>query len=165
MLKTHIHGHIGAGLCALVLAGAGLTACGGSSSSSNTSASSARAMTSTQSAAAPTVKTAPVQRAPQVGAATSPRRRPINPQSLVSPAQRTALLHGFEKFTSCLRQNGVKVAPPNTSGQGPLFNSKGLNTNTPQYRTALPKCRGALIAAFRESAKARLGARVSAAKH
>ncbi len=62
-----------------------------------------------------------------------------------SPVFRQALA----KYASCLRQNGVNVPVPNTSGKGPVFSTKGLNTSSPQFRSATTKCRGALMGAFR----------------
>jgi hypothetical protein len=55
------------------------------------------------------------------------------------------------KFATCLRQNGVNVPTPNTSGKGPVFNTKGINTSSPQFRTAEVKCRSALTGAFRRA--------------
>lgn len=49
------------------------------------------------------------------------------------------------RFAACLRQNGVPVGEPNTSGKGPLFNTKGINTGSPQFRAAAAKCRTALF--------------------
>jgi hypothetical protein len=62
-----------------------------------------------------------------------------------SPVFRQALA----KYSECLRQNGVNIAAPNTSGKGPIFNTKGVNTNSPQFKSAVMKCRGTLISAFR----------------
>jgi len=62
-----------------------------------------------------------------------------------SPAFKAALA----KFATCLRQNGVNVPTPNTSGKGPVFNTKGINTSSLQFRTAEVKCRSALVGAFR----------------
>ncbi len=53
------------------------------------------------------------------------------------------------KFAECLRQNGVNVPAPNTSGKGPVFNTKGIDTSSPQFRAATTKCRSALTSAFR----------------
>ncbi len=53
------------------------------------------------------------------------------------------------KYAECLRQNGVKVPVPNTSGNGPVFETKGINTASPQFRAATMKCRGTLLGAFR----------------
>lgn len=49
------------------------------------------------------------------------------------------------RFAACLRQNGIPVGEPNTSGKGPLFNTKGINTGSPQFRAAAAKCRSALF--------------------
>jgi hypothetical protein len=62
-----------------------------------------------------------------------------------SPVFRQAL----GKYAECLRQNGVNIPAPNTSGKGPIFSTKGLNASSPQFRAATAKCRGTLIAAFR----------------
>jgi hypothetical protein len=62
-----------------------------------------------------------------------------------SPAFRQTLA----KFAVCLRQNGVNIPAPNTSGNGPLLSTKGINTTSPQFRAASAKCRGVLIGAFR----------------
>jgi hypothetical protein len=55
---------------------------------------------------------------------------------------------GLAKFATCMRENGVNVPEPNTSGNGPVFNTNGLNTNSTQFRTAEAKCRGELRGSF-----------------
>ena len=60
-----------------------------------------------------------------------------------SPAAKQALA----KFATCMRENGVKLPEPNTSG-GPIFNTKGLNTSSAQFRAAETKCRSDLQGAF-----------------
>jgi hypothetical protein len=65
-----------------------------------------------------------------------------------SPRFRQALA----QFTACLRQNGINVPAPNTSGKGPVFDTKGINTSSPQFRAASMKCRGALLAGLRSKA-------------
>jgi hypothetical protein len=55
--------------------------------------------------------------------------------------------HVLAGFAACLRQNGVNVGEPNTSGNGPVFNTKGINTGSPQFRAASVKCRHALFPA------------------
>jgi hypothetical protein len=67
-----------------------------------------------------------------------------------SPAFKTALV----KFASCMRENGVNMPEPNTSGTGPVFSSKGLNTSSPKFQAAEVKCRSDLSAAFRRGAGA-----------
>jgi hypothetical protein len=61
-----------------------------------------------------------------------------------SAAGRAALT----KFAQCMRENGVNLPAPNTSGNGPVFNSKGLNPSSSAFKSALTKCRGDLRGAF-----------------
>jgi hypothetical protein len=51
-------------------------------------------------------------------------------------------------FAACLRKNGVNVPQPNTSGAGPVFSTKRLDTASPQFKAATAKCRPALIGAL-----------------
>lgn len=51
-------------------------------------------------------------------------------------------------FAACLRKNGVALPMPNTSGNGPVFSTKGINTASPQFKAATAKCRPALTAAL-----------------
>lgn len=53
------------------------------------------------------------------------------------------------RFAACLRQQGVNVGEPNTSGKGPIFNTKGLNTGSPKFKAATAKCRSTLLHALR----------------
>jgi hypothetical protein len=62
-----------------------------------------------------------------------------------SPAFKQALA----KFAGCMRENGVNVPEPNTSGSGPIFSTKGLNTASPQFRAAETKCSADLRGTFR----------------
>ncbi len=61
-------------------------------------------------------------------------------------ARRTASL---TKFASCMREHGINLPAPNTSGSGPVFNTKGLDTTTPQFKAALSTCRSELTTLFR----------------
>ncbi|HEU0249819.1 MAG TPA: hypothetical protein VFR48_03750 [Solirubrobacteraceae bacterium] len=61
-----------------------------------------------------------------------------------SPRFRQAL----SLFAACMRKNGVNVPQPNTSGSGPVFSTKGLNTASPQFKAATAKCRPALTGAL-----------------
>jgi hypothetical protein len=47
---------------------------------------------------------------------------------------------GFVKFASCMREHGVKIGEPNTSGKGPIFNTTGINTNSAQFKKAEASC-------------------------
>jgi hypothetical protein len=52
------------------------------------------------------------------------------------------------KFAACLRENGVKVGEPDTSGKGPIFNTAGIDVKSAQFRAAEAKCRSHLAGAF-----------------
>lgn len=55
---------------------------------------------------------------------------------LQSPTYRAALV----RFAACMREAGVNVPAPNTSGSGPVFSTKGLDTASASFRTAETKC-------------------------
>jgi hypothetical protein len=61
-----------------------------------------------------------------------------------SPTAKKALA----KFATCLRSNGINVPEPNTSGKGPIFNSKGLDTSSSKFAAAESKCRSDLQGVF-----------------
>ncbi len=44
------------------------------------------------------------------------------------------------QFAACMRTNGVALPAPNTSGKGPIFDTKGINTNSPTWQAAQKKC-------------------------
>ncbi|HEY5344408.1 MAG TPA: hypothetical protein VIJ66_12225 [Solirubrobacteraceae bacterium] len=69
------------------------------------------------------------------------------------PTFKTALA----KFATCLRQNGVNVPAPNTSGNGPVFDTKGIDTSSAQFKTAEAKCQSDLSDALRRGARAGAG--------
>ena len=54
----------------------------------------------------------------------------------------------LEKFAACMRENGVNVPKPNTSGNGPVFNTSGINTQSAAFRTAEARCRSELPRTF-----------------
>jgi hypothetical protein len=60
-----------------------------------------------------------------------------------------AAIKVLAKFAACMRQNGVNVPAPNASGNGPIFNTKGLNTASSTFKAAELKCRSALVGALR----------------
>jgi hypothetical protein len=62
-----------------------------------------------------------------------------------SPTFKAALA----KFATCMRQNGVNVPAPNTSGSGPVFDTKGIDTSSAQFKTAEAKCQSDLSGAFK----------------
>ncbi len=52
------------------------------------------------------------------------------------------------KYASCMGENGVNLPTPNTSGNGPVFNTKGIDTSSPAFKKAQQKCQGDLKGAF-----------------
>jgi hypothetical protein len=52
------------------------------------------------------------------------------------------------QFAACMSQNGVKIPAPNTSGKGPIFDTKGVDTTSAKFKAAELKCRNALLRAF-----------------
>lgn len=48
------------------------------------------------------------------------------------------------KFVACMRENGVNLPAPNTSGNGPVFNTKGVNTTSSTFKSAAAKCQSDL---------------------
>ncbi len=65
-------------------------------------------------------------------------------QSLNTPARTQA----FTKFAACMRTNGINLPAPNTSGKGPTFNTKGLDTSSAKFRQAYAKCTSQLRGVF-----------------
>lgn len=62
-----------------------------------------------------------------------------------SPVFKSALA----KFAACMREKGVNIPAPNTSGSGPIFNTKGINTASAQFKAAETKCSSVLRSGFR----------------
>jgi hypothetical protein len=53
------------------------------------------------------------------------------------------------KYAACLRENGVDVPKPNTSGKGPVFDTKGIDTSSAAFEKAQSKCKSLLPSFFR----------------
>lgn len=62
---------------------------------------------------------------------------------LSTPAAQAALA----TFAGCMRQHGVNLPAPNTTGKGPVFNTSGLNTASSQFKSAQSTCLPALRSA------------------
>ncbi|MHB8492798.1 MAG: hypothetical protein ACYDA6_11385 [Solirubrobacteraceae bacterium] len=75
----------------------------------------------------------------------APRTKPAKPSTNFSPE----LVAALKTFASCIRSQGVNLPEPNLSGHGQVFNSAGLNTNSPQFHAALTACEGDLLAILR----------------
>ena len=52
-------------------------------------------------------------------------------------------------FAACMRNNGVDLPAPNTSGKGPVFNTSGLNATGAKFTAARTKCQPLLRAGFK----------------
>lgn len=52
------------------------------------------------------------------------------------------------EFASCMREHGVSLPAPNTSGKGPVFDTKGLDVGSSKFRSADSKCRSKLPGPF-----------------
>jgi len=132
-------------VCLVVLvamATALFSGCGSSSksSSTNTNASVATATTGATGTGTKGAKGPPAGHFKRGGAGAR----------VSSPAFKAALA----KFATCLRQNGVNISTPNTSSNGPIFSTKGINTSSAQFRTAERKCSATLRSALKASAGA-----------
>jgi hypothetical protein len=65
-------------------------------------------------------------------------------QRFRSPAFTAALV----KFGTCMRENGIALPAPNTTGKGPVFSTGGINTTSPQFKAAESKCSPVLRQGF-----------------
>jgi hypothetical protein len=133
----------------VVLAVALLTGCGSSSktSSSNANASAATATTGAATPTGTTTTGAKAAKGPRVGPF---KRGGLARQPVAKPPVTTpALKQAFTKFARCMRDNGVKFPLPNTSGNGPIFNAKGVSIGSAKFKAADVKCRGDLVSALR----------------
>lgn len=52
------------------------------------------------------------------------------------------------KYAACLRKNGINVPAPNTSGNGPVFNTNGIDTSSSKFKSAQSKCQSELKGVF-----------------
>jgi hypothetical protein len=46
----------------------------------------------------------------------------------------------YTKFATCMRNNGVNLPAPNTTGNGPVFSTKGIDTTSAAFKSADAKC-------------------------
>jgi hypothetical protein len=124
----------------LVIAVVALAGCGGSSSGSSTG---------TSDVAKTTASVAATQTASGGGSAGLKGGAAVGRSHSAGRTNGAALRGALVKFASCLRENGVKLPAPNTAGKGPVFDTKGVNTKSAQFRAAETKCSGVLRAAFK----------------
>lgn len=52
------------------------------------------------------------------------------------------------KYSTCMRENGINLPEPNTSGKGPVFDTKGIDTSSESFKNAQKKCQTDLKGAF-----------------
>ncbi|HTR88782.1 MAG TPA: hypothetical protein VMG62_01570 [Solirubrobacteraceae bacterium] len=46
----------------------------------------------------------------------------------------------LSRFASCMRKNGVQLPEPNTSGTGPIFDTRGIDATSAKFRAVQRKC-------------------------
>jgi hypothetical protein len=51
-------------------------------------------------------------------------------------------------FAACMRQHGINLPSPNSSGTGPVFSTKGIDTASAKFKAAETKCQSVLRSAF-----------------
>jgi len=71
------------------------------------------------------------------------RFRGVGPR-LNTPAFRKTLA----SFAACMNEHGVKLPAPNTSGKGPVFDTKGINTQSATFQKAAQTCRSKVHLSF-----------------
>jgi hypothetical protein len=74
------------------------------------------------------------------GAGSFPRRG----SNANSATARAAL----RKYAACMRENGINLPAPNTSGSGPVFNTSGVNPSSASFKAAQAKCQSELPGGF-----------------
>jgi hypothetical protein len=65
-------------------------------------------------------------------------------RNLSSPTARAALT----SYATCMREHGVSLPAPNTSGKGPVFNTSAINTSSTAFKSAQKACQSDLAGAF-----------------
>ncbi len=73
-------------------------------------------------------------------------------------ASSPAFSKALEKFAACMRQQGIPVPNANTSGKGPIFDTKGIDTASSKFKAAETKCISLLRTAQPGAAQAPGGA-------
>jgi hypothetical protein len=76
----------------------------------------------------------------------SPSSRPGGSARLNRSAGR--FRQALAAYAACLSKQGIKLPAPSTSGNGPAFSMKGVNTASPRFKAASAKCRVALMGAL-----------------
>jgi hypothetical protein len=144
----------------LILACGGLAACGSSSSTTTTTGAGA----STGTGASAGTGTSPSSNGKAAGGSTGATSSgatsaPSGTAITAPPTSRaksrlnsTRFQQALIVFADCLRRHGLPIPQPNTSGKGPIFNTRGVDTTSPKFRQARQQCRGTLLKALRATA-------------
>lgn len=154
MSRNTLSGHALAAiavLTAVVLAG-----CGSSSSPStgNRDASaSSSSTTTTSSTPGAAVKGAKASTSKAGGTTsgdthtgTTTKTRSTSSSTSISAFREQASLHkAVRVYASCLDQHGIKAPKPNTTGHGPIINTKGIDVNSPLYKRVSVICHKAAV--------------------
>jgi|GEM_PF-6802318 len=85
------------------------------------------------------------------GGSAAPTSPAPTPESSPPPGGYSLRLKAaVEAFVNCMAQHGVKLPPPNFSaGPGQILSSKGVDTATPAFQSALRSCGLDLVAILR----------------
>ena len=62
------------------------------------------------------------------------------PHGAFGGAHRAQFQAAYKKFAGCMRENGIDLPTANTSGNGPIFNTKGVDTQSSKFKEAEKKC-------------------------
>lgn len=62
----------------------------------------------------------------------------------ITPINSAQARQAASAFAACMRENGVNLPAPSSSGQAPLIDTKGIDTHSAQFRAAESKCLGRL---------------------
>jgi hypothetical protein len=135
----------------LVLGTVGLAACGSSSSSTppKTTANAATSGTSSTGATATGTSAGKTTQSPLTATTPAARAARLRKRGKGSKNLLPRFHAVLTRFAACLRQNGVNVGEPNSSGKGPIFDIKAINASSTQFKAAEAKCRSTLLSALR----------------
>lgn len=138
-----------------------LAGCGGSSPSPSASKSaSSKPPTATNTTTNATATTTPgAKKAGVEGGtdgthATSSATTTSTSSSISTPRLRAALDQAVKVYASCLGAHGISPPKANTTGHGPIINTKGLDTNSPLYKRVSVTCRAAAVNALHAGERA-----------
>lgn len=120
-----------------------LLACGGSASSSSVSSTTPTAA-KTQSSArqlAPQATTGPSALATAAAkAAAEAESKAASKGSSVGGAHKSSIRQSLERFSSCMRKNGIDYPKPKISGTVRILEASHLDRSSPQFKAAQAKC-------------------------